>query len=815
MPALEKPWTLPPEEVMKALGTSPEGLTWEEVERRQREGKNVIYAYRAPSFPSIFLSQFRQPLLLLLMLAGFLSLALHEVLESAFIFFAVFLSAFFSAYLEWKGAKAVEELRRFSSLSAVVVREGKEVEVKAEDVVVGDVIVLKDGMVVPADAVLIEGSLKVDESSLTGESEPVEKEPGVSGEEASVYERKNMVFASTRVLEGYAKAVVVAVGKATEMGRIASLIEEGKAKTPMEERVERLSKHITFLAVLVVALTFFIGLLQGRDVEELFLFSIVLAVAAIPEGLTTVMTMILGLGAREMAKRKALVRNLSAIDTLGSVDVIVSDKTGTLTYGEPRVVEVVAFSLPKEKVLLYAYYASTIGEEGKGDDVEEAILKALGKARRVKREVVVPFSSDRKYMCVRVGRQCYWKGAPEVMLEKAAFIGRKPVEEAKEEFLALLHQLEAKGLRVIAVGVGKEGKMVIVGLLALGDALREEAPSTVRKARKLGVEVIMVTGDSKLAALHIAKALGLSSRAVEWRELESLHDDELYEVVLSTKVIARATPESKYRIVRVLQEHSHVVAVTGDGVNDAPALKRAHIGVAMGRRGTAVAREVADLILLDDNLATLIEAIKYGRNIFFNIANFIRFQLTTTISAITITLWNFLAFLPYPFTAIQLVWINLFMDGPPAIAQAFEKPKKEVEESKPIRKKDFLAPPRLWIILYIALFMAFVVEAIFAKRAEPFTLAFNTFVFMQLANALNARSVKEPFYKELSKNPFLVVSVVGMALLQLFINLHPGLAAVFSLSPMPLRDWAVVAGSFVLVLALDELRKRVGVWVEE
>ncbi len=678
------------------------GLSSAEAEERLKKyGLNEFSKHEKRSFYTIVLGQLKNPLLVLLLLAAGVSFLIGQELESYAIVIAVFLSIAFGSYLEFKADKSLEELRKYSQIKSIVIRDGKNQLIDARFIVPGDIVIVEAGSIIPSDGIIIESNeFSVDESVLTGESKAVHKKDG------------DKVFAGTVVLSGYAKFKTMNTGFNTEFGKIAkslSTIQEGESE--LKKKVAELSRKVSLISITVIVVLLAVGILRGLGIVELFVFSVTLAVAAVPEGLLTVLTIILALGVKEMAKHNALVRKLSAIDGLGMIDVIATDKTGTITQGKLKLVE-----YSSKKVLELASYCTLTKktEEGwVGDEVDVAIMEEAEKygiKRCVKIKKVIPFHPERKFMSVICEKGEITKGAPEVVLKKIKFYkGKRITSYLKRKINEELENLTSKGLRVLALALNNSFE----GFLGFEDPLKEGVKETVEKAYKSGIDIYMITGDNIKTALAIAKKAGIKGDGEVWKNLEKLSDVELFERLKSVKIIGRAPPLSKLRIVEVLQNHGKKVAVTGDGVNDAPALKKATVGIAMGKKGTEVSKQVADVVLLDDNFYTMVKAIRYGRNLIKNIINFIRFQFTANVSALILTISSLIAGISFPLTPLQLLWINIIMDGPPALSLGFEKPNKEIMEEKPRKGKGLFSKPLIMNITINSFYIGIIVFSLF------------------------------------------------------------------------------------------------------
>ncbi len=832
-------------DIEKQLKTSlKNGLGEEEAKKRLSiYGKNIVKGEKRRTLIEIIKDQFKNTILWMLVIAGIISLAIGEELEGIAIFFAVFLSVGFGSYLEYKADESLEKLKKLTEKKALVVRDGKIKIIEAENLVVGDVIIIQPGAYIGADAIIIEGNnLRVDESHLTGESIAVAKRKGITDKDSPLAERFNVVFAGSYAISGEGKAVVIATGKDTELGKIAKgLSEIEEEKTPLMKNLDDLGKKISAVSLVLVLIVFLIGYFEGRGFYEMFIYGITLAVAAVPEGLTAVLTIMLTLSVIYMARNNALVKKITSVEAIGNIDILAVDKTGTLTEGKLALSIVYennkVYSIGEYKIgktIEYSAIANLAKKEKKGfvgDDIDVAIMRAYqelgGKNIKENYEVkkVYPFDSEKKYMRAVIvekgGEKEIMKGAYEIIASMCNyyFYNGKEVKLSKEEKEKLLKEgdkLAMRGFRVIAVSYKKGKKIVFVGFLGFIDKEKPKVKETIEELKKGGIKTIMLTGDNIKTAKAIAERVGIEGKAVEWKELEKLDDKKLYSKLKSIGVIARSTPESKLRIVEVMAKRKHIIAVTGDGINDALALKKAHVGVVMGKRGTEVSKEVADLILLDDNFYTLVKAIKHGRNLIKNILSFIKFQFTANASALIITLSSLITNISFPLTPLQLLWINIIMDGPPALSLGFEKPHKKIMEEKPRKGKTLIGKRMALNILSSAIYISVLVLYVFITNLgnveKALAMSFNLFVFFQLFNTFNSRSFREPFYRDLGKNRVLLGVVFIMAVLQIAINYLPITRDILNGYSLSLKEWSEIIILSLTILLFEEAKKKTGLF---
>ncbi|KYH28884.1 cation-translocating P-type ATPase [Clostridium colicanis] len=791
------------QEVMESLKVTSEGLNNEEVEKRRKEqGFNELNEGKKKNTIQVFGEQFKDLLVLILLGAAVISMFLGNEESALVIFSVVILNAILGTAQHIKAEKSLSSLKALSAPIARVLRNGEKVEIPSREVVVGDILYLEAGDYVSADGRIIENfSLQVNESSLTGESESVVKtEEVIDGDNVSIGDMKNMVFAGSFVTYGRAAAVVTNIGMDTEIGKVASLLENTKQKkTPLQISLDDFGKKLASIILIISALIFILNMYRGYEVIDSFMFAVALAVAAIPEALSSIVTIVLALGTQKMAKENAIIRKLQAVESLGSVSVICSDKTGTLTqnkmtakkiYIDEKIMDIenldLSNTMEKKLVLMSLLCSDAIsGEDKEIGDPTEIALTNLGRKYNLReidvREMYpriceIPFDSDRKLMSTvhKIENQITMitKGALDVILERAVKICtsdgvRELTYKDKEEIKKVNENFSKKGLRVLAfayrnlnenkeITLKDEEDLIFVGLISMIDPPREESQKAVAECISAGIKPIMITGDHKITASAIAKQIGIlknEDEAMEGYELDRLSDEELKEKVDKVSVYARVSPEHKIRIVRAWQEKGNVVAMTGDGVNDAPALKQADIGISMGITGTEVAKDAASMVLTDDNFATIVKAISNGRNIYNNIKNSIKFLLSGNTAGIMAVLYAALASLPNPFAAVHLLFINLLTDSLPAIALGLEPHKSSVMEGKPrninksILSKDFVYEIVVEGFLIAACTMiAFKLGLQSGNTNIASTMAFATLCMARLFHGFNCRS-RESIFK--------------------------------------------------------------------
>ena len=859
----------PLEQVMKELDSRPSGLTEREsAQRLERLGPNQLEPPRKPSVLARVLGQLKDPMILVLLGAAALSLAAsggEDWLDGAIILIIVLVNGVISITQEDHAQQALEELRRMSSPQAHVLREGRAKKISAAALVPGDVILLEAGDMVPADARVMECSrLPADESAMTGESVPVEK--GAHDrlpEEAPLGDRTNMVLSGTMITAGRGTALVVATGMDTQMGRIANLLLEDKeGDTPLQRKMGEISKSLSFLCLSVCAVMFGVGLIQGKNMLDMFLTAVSLAVAAIPEGLPAIVTIVLALGVQRMAARGAIVKKLPAVETLGCASVICSDKTGTLTQNRMTVQELwTPAGGHRRDALLAGCLCSDARLEWKagaptavGDPTEGALVVAAAREgvdqekeeQNWPRTADLPFDSGRKLMSTIHAREdgswtVFVKGAPDILLERCVAGPRGPL--SAQDRRAVLEANEAmaqKALRVIAVARRElhilppglepravESGLTFLGLFGLMDPPRPEVKAAVARCHLAGVRPVMITGDHRATAAAVARELDII-RPGEWTvtggELDFMPQEVLEEDIEKFAVFARVTPEHKMRIVKAWQKRGHVVAMTGDGVNDAPALKTADIGCAMGVAGTDVAKGAAHMILTDDNFSTIVSAIEEGRGIYSNIRKAIHYLLSCNIGEIfTIFAATLLDFGQMPLVPVQLLWLNLVTDSLPALALGVEPVEEGVMEEKPRdaaaglfdQKFSFrLAWQGLMVggLTLAAYFLGFTrLAAPGMEGAVANTMAFATLTLCQLFHAFNVRSEDRSLFAQgaLSNPAMNRAFLVGMAL-QLSVLLVPPLQGVFAVTAMDSAQWLAVFGLAAAPIPICEITKALG-----
>lgn len=860
------------EEALDSLRTdSQRGLSPGECQRRRGQyGKNQLEAAKGKSLPLRFLSQFQDLMVLILLAAAAVSFAVSwvrgdgEYVDSLIILAIVVVNAVIGTVQELRADKAIEALKKLSSPHAQVIRDGKRQRVESWELVPGDIVVLQAGDLVPADLRLLRCvELKAEESALTGESVPTEKDAEtVCPKNAPLGERRNMVFASTGVASGAGVGVVTATGMDTAMGKIARMLEHEKApQTPLQQKLKQTGKVLGAGVVAICAVIFLLGLLQRMPPLEMFMIAISLGVAAIPEGLTAVVTIVLAMGIKRMAQKRAIVRHLPAVETLGSTQVICSDKTGTLTQNK---MTVVAFSGPHGEERISSSTAQfalelatlcnnsqSVGGTLTGDPTETAFLRACERSkedleREFPRVGEIPFTSARKMMSTahklpQGGYRIISKGAPDVLIARCTSqlqggTVRQFSGGMKAKILSDNGTLAGRALRVLAVAYKDvehvpvddretESDLVFCGLIAMEDPPRPGVKEAVAQCKRAGILPVMITGDHAATAFAIAQRLGIAERnaqVLSGQELDWLDDNVLSQKIFEYRVFARVSPEHKVKIVKAFQRRGMVVAMTGDGVNDAPALKTADIGCAMGKNGTEVAQSAADMVLTDDDFSTIVSAVREGRGIYQNIRKTVHFLLSCNIGEILVVFVAFLLRVPTPLLAIQLLWVNLVTDSLPALALGADPIQKDVMEDPPHKKDEgifaggmgFSVAVEGCLVGALAL-LAYTLGRIYfdVDPANPIvgrTMAFTVLSLSQLVHSFNMRSEHSVLKLGLFSNEKLVAACGLCAFLMVSVVLFPPLASLFQTTALTAFQWMIVVVLSLCPLLVVEGEKLLG-----
>lgn len=866
---------------------SNKGLNPKQVNQRRRQyGENALATQKSPSRWLLFLKQFQDFMVLVLLAATLIAGLLGEYIDAIAIMVIVLINAFIGFFQEQKAEKSMEKLKELSAPMANVLRNGKWEKRLSKEVVVGDIVKINSGDRIPADVRIIQSnSMETEESALTGESLPVMKHAtAIPRDNLDAQDQANMGFMGTLVTRGSGIGIVVGTGMNTVMGQIASLMDNTKkVMTPLERKLAELGKVLIAVALLLTALVVVLGVLQGHSVYNMFLAGVSLAVAAIPEGLPAIVTVALSLGVQRMIRKKAIVRQLSAVETLGSASVICSDKTGTMTENQMTVKEIYlngeniyvsgdGYNLrgdyflnnnklngnyPNlESMLLYGMLcnnASLFVKKGKynvdGDPTDGALLiaarklgltKDFGEKYRVIKEI--PFDSDRKRMSVIVEdengmRFLVTKGAPDVLLPRSAYVmneaGRKVMLPAdKNDIDQAMNGMADRAMRTIAIAMRPVSKndslnsaslekdLTFIGLYGMIDPPRKEVKSAIEECKEAGIKTVMITGDHVKTAQAIAKNLNLlpeHGMVLEGYQLNEMSTNALEDIIEDVYVFARVTPEHKLKIVKAFQNRGHIVAMTGDGVNDAPAIKASNIGISMGISGTDVTKEASSLILMDDNFATIKSAIHEGRNIYENIRKFIRYLLASNVGEILVMLFAMMLAMPLPLVPVQILWVNLVTDGLPAMALGLDKSEEDVMKRKPRNPAEGIFARGLGykiisrgILIGIVTLIAFMV----AYQNNPDnlvygqTVAFTTLVMAQLIHVFDCRSEKSIFSRNPFENMYLVLAVLSSLLLLLVVIYWEPLQPIFHTTALGLRDWMFIGAMSAIPTVLFGFTKK-------
>ncbi|MBT2687973.1 calcium-translocating P-type ATPase, SERCA-type [Bacillus sp. ISL-47] len=864
-------------EVEQALNTDIKaGLTEDDVKKRRKQyGYNELKEGEKQSALLLFFSQFKDFMVLVLLAATLISGLLGEYIDAIAIIAIVVINGFLGFFQERKAEKSLHALKELSAPQVIALRDGQWMKIPSKEVVVGDLLKFVTGDRIGADVRIVESnSLEIEESALTGESLPVQKTTGsLKTANLAIGDMENMAFMGTMVTRGNGLGVVVGTGMNTAMGQIADLLQNAETMvTPLQRRLEQLGKILITAAILLTVLVVAAGVAQGQELYTMFLAGVSLAVAAIPEGLPAIVTVALSLGVQRMIKKKAIVRKLPAVETLGCASVICSDKTGTMTQNKMTVthlwsggkewrVDGIGYEPqgqfyrndnqiePKsdkalQQMLMFGMLCNHAEIQQKnnefiidGDPTEGALLVAAMKAGYNRSSLLnqfriineFPFDSARKMMSVVVkdhnGRQfIVTKGAPDVLAGKSEAVlwdGKRQIltRELTGKIQGAIEELASQALRTIAIGYKEipsknvildekeaEQGLTFIGLQGMIDPPRPEVREAVKECKEAGIKTVMITGDHVITAQAIAKQLGIltkGSQVLQGKDLAEMSVEDLEDVVEDVAVFARVSPEHKLKIVKALQNRGHIVAMTGDGVNDAPAIKAADIGISMGITGTDVAKEASALVLLDDNFATIKAAIKEGRNIYENIRKFIRYLLASNVGEILVMLFAMLLALPLPLVPIQILWVNLVTDGLPAMALGLDQPEENVMKRKPRSPKEGVFSRGLgWKVVSRGFLIGLVtlLAFIFAYKAHPDhlayaqTVAFATLVMAQLIHVFDCRSEKSVFSRNPFGNKYLVWAVISSLLLVLIVIYYPPLQPIFHTVPIDMRDWFMITG---------------------
>ncbi|RMF06771.1 cation-transporting P-type ATPase [Candidatus Woesearchaeota archaeon] len=847
-------YKITPEETLEVLGTSREGLTIGEAgERQKKYGPNRIEARKKVTFFTLIKRQFRSYLVWLLMLitgvafgAGFYFNKEEQIIDGVIISIIIIVNVFFGAYQDFKSEKTAELLKKMMKTQALVRREGKEYLIDSEELVPGDIIILKEGDKVPADCRIIEAHfLEADESVLTGESQRVEKFNHAIKRDVPLAERKNMLFMNTYTARGKAECVVTAIGKETEVGKIAGSMEE-KEISPFIQEVDTASKKITYVALALIVVVLFTLHAKGHDWLSLFMIGSALVIGSIPEGLPVIVTFTLAIGSLRLAKENVLIKKKSLLETLGSVDVICTDKTGTLTQNRMRVRKLFLNlkgedsgrirSLQTEEravkeFVMCAALCNEAEESSKGfiGNAEDlALINFLSEKgvdvvnlREEHRQISFePFSSEKKYAISvnMTGRKetFYIKGAPEIILEKCTFIvsgnrKRKIDPKTKEHITRKTHEFSMNGLRNIAFAYSEnKGKdWIFIGITGIYDPPKEDVDKVIKTFYEAGIDVKMITGDNAKTAEVIAKECGFKDpKAITWDRIKNMSEEELRRAVKEYNIFARMSPSDKLRIVTALQDNGKRVAITGDGVNDVPALNKAEVGIAMGG-GSEIAKEAGDIILLDDNLASMVKSIKEGRTIFSNVRKVINYLLTANLAEVLVIFLGSLYGVT-PFTAIQLLWVNFVTDVAPAMSLGVDPPHKDIMKKKPTGKNEKLINKRITLLtVFIGVKKVIVMFGLFMlvyRMTGNLLLAQSmSFTWLVMSHFVRIAAIRFDEGVGLFVNKYLNWSVFIPILFQVLIIHNKTLSKLFHVVEFTMREWMIILTTFVLAIALAKI----------
>ena len=865
------------DDVMSQMKAHPTGLTDQEVkDRRQQFGANKLTSKRRTTLIEKFIAQFKDLMIIILIVAAVIAGFAGETVDAVIILAVVILNAIFGVFQESKAENAIDSLKEMSAPMATVLRNNQSKSVKSEDIVPGDIVLLEAGDVVPADIRLTEAnSLKIEEAALTGESVPVNKQVDpITEKDLPLGDRKNLGFMNSNVTSGRATGVVIGTGMNTEVGKIAHMLNTTEeTTTPLQENLKSLGKMLTVLILIIAVIVFAVGMWRGQEsLINMLLTAISLAVAAIPEGLPAIVTVTLALGTQQMARHRALIRKLPAVETLGSTDVIASDKTGTLTQNKMIVEKVFLndqlqdsadahLSLKDRLAQIMVLNNDTKYQEKElaGDPTETALVAFyLNKDEPVQQFVnahprlaEIPFDSERKLMSTYNKMDdgkilMTMKGAPDQLLQRVTKIqDGDQVRDITDDDQVLIrstnHDLATQALRVLAFAYrfvddvptdltsnAQEHDMIFVGLIGMIDPERPEVAQAVAEAKSAGIKSIMITGDHQDTAQAIAKRLGILGRGdnpggkvINGAQLDEMSDDQFNKEVTDISVYARVAPEHKVRIVKAWQNQGKVVAMTGDGVNDAPALKTADIGVGMGITGTEVSKEASDMVLADDNFATIVTAVKAGRKVFSNIQKSLQYLLSAnlgevlTLFVMTMMGWQILA-------PVQILWINLVTDTFPAIALGVEPAEPGIMKRKPRgRSSNFLSGGIMSNILYQGFFEGFITLCVYAfaitnpvhasealAHADALTMAYATLGLIQLFHAFNSKTIHESIFRVgMFRNKFFNWALLGSAILLIMTIVIPGFNSMFHVTELTASQWLVVVfGGFMIVVVTEVVK---------
>ncbi len=859
--------------VLEKLNSSVDfGISNKNIEKiRNKYGFNKLTTNKKVSFIFIFLKQLISPLIIILIVAAIISFLFHEFIDGSVILFTILLNSIIGFIQEYKAEKTMESLKNMIVFECVVLRDGKKIKIRTEELVPGDIVFLEQGLNVPADCRILKSTeLTVNESILTGESIPVNKNEKILKNNTELADRINMAYMGTSIVSGRAIAVVINIGDDTEIGKINNLIQVRGNRFPLQEKIEKITLQITIIIIFICLIIFLVGLFSNKNLLEMFLLSVSIAVSAIPEGLAIGVTVILAIGVRNILKNNALVRNLYSAQTLGSSTVICTDKTGTITEGKMFVDSLVLFnekiSIINNKIKnknltqniktlisigincnnssIEENYNDSEGIDGVlGTPTENSILYLAYKNNLLelnKKIDEIPFNSDRKFMItlcnINKEKNClYIKGAPEKIFEKCSFVlNKSKIEKLNSKNLDNIKKqyniMASSGLRILGCAykninikykkISKnnyEKDLIFVGFFAIKDPLRKDSKRVINLCKKAGIKICILTGDNRMIATSIGKEIGLmknNKNILDGFEIDLMTDAELKSVIKNISIFARVTPTHKLRIINALKDNGEVVAMTGDGVNDAPALKRSDIGIALGS-GTDIAKESSDIVLLNDNLSNIINSIKQGRIIFFNIRKLSFFLLSDCFSGVILIIGSILMGIPTPLTASQILIANLIQDGLPAMLLSKEKEDFNFLKSKPISKSyNILNFELIFLIILSSLIMglislfSFKTSLNFYSIEKSRTFAFCLFSFISVLYIFSAKNLEKKItINSFVNNKALSFSVLISLLLQLFIVYNPYMNYIFKTTPLSFFDIIIIILASLFTIIFIEIIK--------
>ena len=846
------------DELFKELNTNENGLSKEEASKRLiSNGKNELTHKKKNSIFKMILEQLTDKMIIILFIAAFLSFILGEQTEGIVILIIIVINAVISIFQEKKAADTVEALRNMNAPKANVIRDGKVQVVPSSDVVTGDIVYLEAGGIVPADIRLIrDNGLMIDESALTGESEAISKDASVIlKDDLALGDRINMAFSGTIVNYGTGTGVVIDTGMNTEVGKIAHMLENtDELDTPLKKKLEVVGKNLSIVGIIVSVLIFIIGFMYGKDVISLLMISISLAISVIPEGLPATATIVMALGVQRMASKNALVKRLPAVETLGSASVICTDKTGTLTQNKMTVVKTLFYDeliLNKDSLVPKSFLMgcklcnnASLDEGPVGDPTEVALLEYVKKedyelsSKSFKRVFEQPFDSKRKRMStvyeIDGKYKCYTKGALEELLELCPYILKDGVVteltlEIKNKIISECEKLSSEAYRILGFAskeidfIPNEGNnieydLVFIGISCMIDPPREEVMGAIKSLQEAHIKVVMITGDHKLTATAIARSLGIyndGDLVMTGEELDRISDEQLVSMVSKIAVFARVAPEDKLRIVYAFKANGEVCAMTGDGVNDSPALKAADIGVAMGKVGTDVAKEASDMLLLDDNFATIDVAVREGRRVYSNIQKVIQFLLSGNIAEVLVVFFSTLFNLSVPILAVHILFINLVTDTLPALALGVDPENPDDMKKKPVKKDSLFEKGLVTRVIFYGGLIAVIsmIAYLIGSRnsyKDGITMAFLVLCLSQIVHALNQHSATlSVLSKKHPKNKYLYFAMFASFLILMFVVLVPPVANFFSLVDLSFNEWVIVGLLSITPLVILEIFKLI------